>query len=612
VGQPRFLIDEYLHKECQLTLTTPWSAHLDPDHPLPDYPRPQLIRPEWLNLNGRWDYAILPARAERVEAFDGQIVVPFAVESVLSGVQRPLKPDQHLWYRRDFEVPGSWNGKRILLHFGAVDWHCRAWVNGRLAGEHTGGYLPLSFDITAHLHDGANELRLAVADPSESGLQECGKQTLRPNTIWYTAVSGIWQTVWLEPVPERRIRSLRLTPDLATEQLTIEAGVEGMGADLSVEAVASFNGQVVAQAAAAAGTALALEIGDAHAWSPDRPDLYQLQVRLLQGSLCMDEVGSYFAMRSFGFGLDGRGHRRFLLNGEPTFLYGPLDQGYWPDGLYTAATDEALRFDIEYAKDTGCNLIRKHVKVEPARWYYHCDRLGMLVWQDMPNGGVLPDGTITLGPLLFGSHRSDEKNLKRFGRSDAGNRLRYLQDLCGMLEHLYNAPCIAAWTPFNEGWGQFEARRAAELVRDWDPTRGVNHVSGWFDQGAGDWRSLHIYGLKLSARKPDSRAFVLSEIGGYGLRVDGHVWDPQRKVGIRFFKDAGALASAYSALLGEQLEPLIARGLAAAIYTQVTDVEIEINGWLTYDRRVEKIPRETLRQVHARLFARARDDSLKS
>jgi beta-galactosidase/beta-glucuronidase len=594
-----------------MILTTPWSADVEPDHPLPEYPRPQLTRPEWLNLNGRWDYAILPSRVERVEAFDGQIVVPFAVESALSGVQKPLKPDQRLWYRRTFQVPSSWSGNRILLHFGAVDWQCEVWVNGQPAGNHTGGYLPFSLDITSLLRSGENELCLAVSDPTESGLQECGKQSLRPRMIWYTAVSGIWQTVWLEPVPEKHIRSLRLTPDLANGQLDIAVDIDPMRADLSLEATASFNGQVVAQATATAGTAIKLKIEEARPWSPENPNLYQLQVRLQQGGKCVDEVGSYFAMRSFGFGMDARGQRRFLLNNQPTFLYGPLDQGYWPDGLYTAPTDEALRFDIEYTKDIGCNLIRKHVKVEPARWYYHCDQLGMIVWQDMPNGGYPPNGTITLGPLLFGRSRSDEVHLERFGRANEGKRLRFLEDLGGMIAQLYNTACIAAWVPFNEGWGQFNARKVTDQIHAWDPTRSVDQASGWFDQGGGDWRSLHIYGIKLRDRRPDSRAFVLSEIGGYGLRVDGHTLDPKRKFGVRFFKDSGALTSAYAELLRTQLEPLIAQGLAAAIYTQTTDVEIEINGWLTYDRRVEKISRESLRAMHAKLFAYAQMELLK-
>jgi beta-galactosidase/beta-glucuronidase len=590
-----------------MTLTTPWSADMDPDHPLPEYPRPQLTRPDWLNLNGRWDFAILPREAEHVESFEGRIVVPFAVESALSGVRRTLAPDERLWYRRRFEVPEAWEGRRILLNFEAVDWQCQTWVNGKLAGEHTGGYLPFSFDITAHLRPGENELTLAVSDPTDTGRQECGKQSLRPRQIWYTAVSGIWQTVWLEPVPERCIRLLRLTPDLESGSLTVEAVIDNPGTDLSVEAVASFDGHLAARGSSAAGKPLSLKIPDPRAWSPDQPQLYQLQVCLRKGRASLDEVGSYFAMRSFGFGLDASGHKRFLLNSKPTFLYGPLDQGYWPDGLYTAPSDAALRFDIEYIKDIGCNLIRKHVKVEPRRWYYHCDRLGMLVWQDMPNGGIPVGGAVTLGALAFGNRTRDEVRLKRFGREKEDKRVRFVEDLQGMVEHLYNAACICAWVPFNEGWGQFNARKIAEQVRAWDPRRSMDHASGWFDQGGGDWRSLHIYGLRLARRKADSRAFAISEFGGYAVIVDGHVWDPERKFGVRFFKDGEAFAAAYEALLGKQLEALIAQGLAAAVYTQTTDVEIEMNGWLTYDRRVEKIPRERLRAIHARLLARSEE-----
>ena len=310
-------------------------------------------------------------------------------------------------------------------------------------------------------------------------------------------------------------------------------------------------------------------------------------------------------MRSFSFGFDAYGHKRFLLNGQPTFLFGPLDQGYWPDGLYTAPSDAALRFDIEFTKDIGCNLIRKHVKLESPRWYAHCDQLGMLVWQDMPNGGIPPAGLIALGPMLFNNTHSNVKNLKRFGRAEEGNRERYLQDLQSTLDHLYNTACIAAWVPFNEAWGQFSARSVAGMLQLWDPTRSVDHASGWFDDGAGDWRSLHIYGFKLSPGKPDVRAFVLSEFGGYGLGLNGHRWHPKRKFGLHYFKDEGKLASAYTELLEKQLEPLIAQGLVAAVYTQITDVETEMNGWLTYDRRVEKISRATLKTLHSSLFTRA-------
>ena len=588
-----------------MTLTTPWSTELNPDHPLPEYPRPQLTRPDWLNLNGRWDYAIRPAGEAHVETFDGQIVVPFAVESALSGVQKPLKPDQRLWYKRTFRVPASWKGKRTLLHFDAVDWQCHVWVNGHLAGGHTGGYLPFSFDISPYLHTGDNELLVAVNDPTNDGRQEYGKQSLRPRAIWYTAVSGIWQTVWLEPVPKASIRSLKMTPDLAGEQLVIEAVLDGDMAGLTVESEASFDGMHVAQTTVPAGKKLTLTIPHPQAWSPEKPNLYDLLVYLKKGGTIIDEVGSYFAMRSFSFGFDANGHKRFLLNGQPTFLYGPLDQGYWPDGLYTAPSDAALRFDIEFTKDIGCNLIRKHVKLEPLRWYAHCDRLGMLVWQDMPNGGIPPAWLIALGPILFNNTHNNVKDLKRFGRAEASNREGYLHDLQSTLEHLYNTACIAAWVPFNEAWGQFSARSVAEMLQLWDPTRSVDHASGWFDDGAGDWRSLHIYGFKLSPGKPDERAFVLSEFGGYGLRLNDHFWHPKRKFGLHYFKDEGKLASAYADLLEKQLEPLIAQGLVAAVYTQVTDVEIEMNGWLTYDRRVEKIPRATLKMLHASLFARA-------
>ncbi len=584
-------------------LRTPWTP-AEPC-PLPEYPRPQLTRPQWVNLNGWWEYAVLPKENPAPSKYDGNILVPYAIESLLSGVQRPLLPDQRLWYRRTFQQsrPGT-NGKRVLLHFGAVDYACEVWVNGTLLGNHRGGYLPFTFDISAALKDGENELVVAVWDPTDTFMQQRGKQVIHPRSIWYTPISGIWQTVWLEEVPEVSIAALKLTPDLDTCSLTIEAALRGAtkGETYQIEAEASFAGQIITSATGKAGTPLRLSIADPQLWNPAHPNLYDLKVRLAHAEQTLDEVGSYFAMRKFELRRDANGYLRFVLNGEQLFLYGPLDQGYFPDGLYTPPSEEAMLFDIEYTRRIGCNMIRKHVKVEPLRWYYHCDRLGMIVWQDMPNGGLIDGEVVAVLTMALGFHRNDTRRLSRFGRQDEANRAEYRAELHELIDTLYNAPCIAVWVPFNESWGQFQANAIAEWVKAYDPTRLVDHASGWFDQGGGDFKSKHIYSVKLRAPRQNKRAFIISEFGGYSLKTPGHVWDENKKFGYRFYDTPAALTAAYLKLLNDELKPLIPQGLAAAIYTETTDVEIEINGYLTYDRKIEKMDAEILRRTHKELI----------
>jgi beta-galactosidase/beta-glucuronidase len=590
-------------------MQTPWTPSTP--IPLPEYPRPQMTRPAWVNLNGQWDYAILPKDAPAPKTFDGKILVPYPVESLLSGVQKPLLPDQRLWYRRTFpplsraRERGAEGGvrARALLHFGAVDDECTVWLNGKQIGSHRGGYLPFTFDITDALTEDENELLVSVWDPTDQGLQQRGKQVLNPNSIWYTAISGIWQTVWLELVPETSIESLKLTPDLDGQSLTVEVKIRGVGDDVLVEVETSQGGEKIVSADDRAGGRIVLPLPNPIAWSPQNPHLYELRVRLIRGGRLLDEVGSYFAMRKFGLVKDAKGHPRFALNGEPLFLYGPLDQGFFPDGLYTPPSEEAMVYDIEYTRAIGCNMIRKHIKVEPLRWYYHCDRLGMIVWQDMPNGGLIDGEFIAALSLMLGFHRNDTRRLERFGRADESNRARYRSELQGMLDHLHNAACIAVWVPFNESWGQFEAAGVAKWVKAYDPTRLVDHASGWFDQGSGDFQSRHIYFKKLKRPRADRRAFVLSEFGGYSLKIPGHVWDEDKKFGYRAYETREEMTAAYLALLENELKPLIPQGMTAAIYTQTTDVEIEINGYLTYDRKIEKIDAETLRQAHVDLIA---------
>lgn len=580
------------------SLKTPWTPAAP--IPLPEYPRPQMIRPQWINLNGLWDYAILTKEVSAPQAFDGKILVPYAVESFLSGVQKPLLPEQKLWYRRTFLFHQNW--EKVLLHFGAVDDECIVWVNGKQVGEHRGGYLPFTIDITDVLIDGENELLVSVSDPTDTGMQQRGKQVLNPKGIWYTPVSGIWQTVWLEVVPQVSIEWLKLTPDLDSELLIVEVKILGDAKGVSVMAETTHSGEKISSASGQVTGRLRLGIPHPHVWTTSDPYLYDLRVSLIRDGQVIDEVGSYFAMRKFGLKKDSHGHLRFALNDQPLFLYGPLDQGYFPDGLYTPPSDEAMLFDIEYTKQIGCNMIRKHIKVEPLRWYYHCDRLGMIVWQDMPNGGLIDGEMIATLSLMFGYHRDDTRRLNRFGRADADNRARYRSELQGMIDHLYNAACIAVWVPFNESWGQFQSANVAVWVKMYDPTRLVDHASGWFDQGVGDFQSKHVYFKKLKRPKQDVRAFVISEFGGYSLKLSGHVWDENKKFGYRFYETSQTLTDAYLALLEKELKPLIPQGLAAAVYTQTTDVEIEINGYLTYDRTVEKMNTKQLRRIHAELY----------
>lgn len=589
-------------KPAATPLLTRWAAQVSPANVLPEYPRPQLVRPQWLNLNGLWEYAIVPWDQSRVPAFEGQILVPFPVESALSGVKRPLLPGQRLWYKRSFAIPDDWQGQRLLLHFGAVDWKAIVWVNRKPAGTHLGGYDPFPFEITSLLQPGQNELLVAVTDPTDQGVQERGKQALKPAQVFYTAVSGIWQTVWLEPVPPVYIQGLKLTPQVDEECLTLTVQLDGEGEGLAAVAEA-FDGDVrVAAAAGVPGGELRLNLRNPVLWSPETPHLYDLVVSLQKGGKALDEVNSYFGMRKFGVGPDKTGRLRLLLNNQPYFHLAPLDQGYWPDGLYTAPSDAALSFDIETCKRLGFNTIRKHVKVEPARWYYHCDRLGMIVWQDMPNGGKASMTWTFLGSSL-NLHLSDKVNYGRFGRQDAAARQNYQRELDAMLTALYNCPCIGMWVPFNEGWGQFDSARIASGLHERDRTRPVDAASGFFDNGGGDLKSEHQYLRKLTLPRPDSRrALGLSEIGGYGLLLPEHAWQTSGTFSYSRSKSREELTRKYTALLGSEVQALAQRGLSGVVYTQLTDVEGEINGFLSYDRAVEKMDFKAVRQVHDRLI----------
>ena len=582
-------------------LTTPWAEDVNPDLPHPEYPRPQMAREGWQNLNGLWQYAISQRGDEAPKSFTDQILVPFPLESTLSGVGRQLQPDETLWYQRTFSVPEDRLG-RTLLHFGAVDWHCEVFLNGKSMGSHTGGYDPFTFDITDALVDGRNTLTLAVEDPSDSRPIQRGKQVLKPNFIWYTTVSGVWQTVWLEFVPETYIQSLRITPDYDQGLVEIQAEIHHPATGLSLRVEAYDTGELAAAAEGPSSEKLTLTLPEPKAWSPETPFLYDLSVTLLDHGETADQVNSYFGLRKFSLAPDNQGRLRFCLNNEPYFLYGPLDQGYWPDGLYTPPTDAAMRWEIDFIKQAGFNMLRKHIKVEPARYYYHCDRAGVIVWQDMISGGISPKPIWFVFAQLFPKMR-DNRLYWRLGRGRSENREQFRQEYRRMLDTLINVVSVAIWCPFNEGWGQFDAAEIAAWTQEYDPTRPVDHASGWFDQGAGDFKSQHVYFKPLPEAEMDlDRGWVLSEFGGYSLHLPEHAWNPDKDFGYKKFADSQDLTEGYCQLLEEQLIPWIRSGLSAAVYTQTTDVETEVNGFLTYDRRVMKMDMGKIQKIHQKIL----------
>lgn len=572
-------------------LITPWGEALDEAHILPEYPRPQLRRDSYLNLNGRWEYAVTEDDVQP-QTYDGSILVPFSPESALSGVGRTLMPGQTLWYRRQLTLPDGFlpQGWRLLLHFGAVDQEAVVLLNGKEAGRHMGGYNAFFVELTALLRE-TNTLVVRVHDDTDASFHSRGKQSSRRGGIWYTPQSGIWQTVWLEAVPSRHIRSLRITPlfDESAVEITVAAP-----SGLHCEAV--VDGRTVPFSS---GEPTRIPLPDFRAWSPEDPFLYDLTVTMGE-----DRVQSYFGMRKTEVRADHAGVKRLFLNGEPYFHNGLLDQGYWPDGLYTAPSDQAMIHDIQTAKQLGFNLLRKHIKVEPMRWYYHCDRLGMLVWQDMPSGGGrYRFSTVTL-PLVTGLHRRDNR-YRSFARASAQGRVEYMEELAEMATQLYNTPSIVLWTPFNEGWGQFDSTQVCKMLSSLDATRLIDPASGWHDQGAGDLKSLHVYFKPYRFRRDRrGRAVILSEFGGYNLRMDGHCFS-QSDFGYKKFQSAEALWQAYLRLFEREVLPAIPRGLCATVYTQLTDVEDELNGLLTYDRRAVKLDAEALRRLNARVYEAA-------
>ena len=575
-------------------MLTPWGEALDREHPLPEYPRPQLRRNSYLNLNGIWEYAITKT-AEKPAAMQGEIVVPFSPETLLSGVGHILQPDEYLWYRRSVTLPeGFFRGGRLLLHFGAVDQRCTVWVNGQEAGSHTGGYLPFALDVTELIEGDAFTLELRVTDPTDTGSLSRGKQRLKNTGIWYTPQSGIWQTVWMECVPENYLRSLRITPKL--EENAVHIRLEADDPAMAAVTICRDGGIIAeGQTDENGESTLTIPAEELRLWSPENPFLYDVSIVLPDG----DRVESYFGMRAFGIGRDEKGLPRLLLNGKPYFQNGLLDQGYWSDGYYTAPSDEALIHDIAEMKRLGFNMLRKHIKVEPLRWYYHCDRLGMLVWQDMMNGG---ESYSPLSIYVFSNLglRVKDDRYRYFSRSDEAGRTHYYEELGQMIDLLYNTVSLALWVPFNEGWGQFDALKATEFIRKRDDTRPIDHASGWYDQGGGDIKSIHWYFRPYHHKQPpkEQRPICLTEYGGYNCAVPGHCWGEGAEFGYKKIADPAEFNRAFQKLMEEQIIPAKESGLAAAVYTQVSDVEGERNGLLTYDRKVCKANEAIFRAVN--------------
>jgi len=550
-------------KPVEGVLLTRWAKDVSPERVHPEYPRPQMTRPVWQNLNGLWELAA--GRPDQEPPYGvtlpGKILVPFPVESALSGVMRQ---GERVWYHRTFDVPADWKGHRVLLHFGAGDWEATVYVNGKELGTHRGGYDAFSWDVTDALKpSGPQDLLVRVFDPSDAGDQPRGKQTTKPQGCFYTPSTGIWQTVWLEPVPETHIERLALVPDVDQACLRLTVTVPGADDRCTIQAVA-YDGQTeVARGFGGPGGEIRIDIPRERLklWSPESPTLYDLTITLSQAGEAIDEVKSYFGMRKIALGHDDQGRVRILLNGQPVFQMGPLDQGFWPDGLYTAPTDAALRWDVELAKQLGFNMIRKHVKVEPQRWYYWCDKLGVLVWQDMPNG--------------------DNKTPE--------SKKQFEVELDRLVQGRANHPSIIMWVVFNEGWGQFDTERLTRHVEKLDPTRLANNASGWVDKKVGSVIDIHKYPDPGAPPPEANRAGVLGEFGGLGLIVPGHTWDQKESWGYRNVQDSEQLTAQYISLMRRVWELADSEGLSAAVYTQTTDVETETNGLVTYDRAVVKV-----------------------
>lgn len=573
-------------------IMTTWGENINPAEVWQEYPRPIMERKEWKNLNGLWDYAIVNADDTAPARYQGEILVPFCAESALSGVGKEVGASKALWYKRNFNVPKSWRGRDIMLNFGAVDWQSDIWVNGAKMGSHTGGYTPFSINITAALKDaGDNELVVRVWDPTDLGPQPRGKQVSKPEVIWYTPVTGIWQTVWLEPVNETHISGLKILPDIDRNTLKIDVRTTGQKRVYLADVAVKDGGRTVATGRAVAGEPIVVSMpADVKLWSPDSPDLYDIEVKLTDGNKILDKVYSYAAMRKFSTKMGDKGMVRLQLNNKDLFHFGLLDQGWWPDGLYTAPSYEAMIYDVDKTLDWGYNMIRKHIKVEPAAWYTYCDRKGIIVWQDMPSGDKNPEWQ--------GRNYFDGEELERTPESEATYRKEWKE----IIDALYNYPCIAVWVPFNEAWGQFKTKEIADWTKSYDPSRLVNPASGGNHYPCGDMVDAHSYPSPPVTHVYDAkRANVLGEYGGIGMVAEGHIWAPDRNWGYIQYKTPTEVTDAYIGY-ADYLDQLANDWFVGAVYTQTTDVEIEVNGLMTYDRKVIKIDEDRIRERNRRLI----------
>jgi len=567
-------------------IKTKWAEQINPQNVLPEYPRPQLERTDWVNLNGEWEYAIKPKGEVEPNSFDGNILVPFAVESSLSGVQKEVGENNELWYKRSFAVPANWKNKDVVLNFGAVDWKADVFVNDILIGSHQGGFTPFSFNITPYLTGKSNQkLVVRVWDPSDRGYQPRGKQTSNPEGIWYTPVTGIWQTVWLEPVATNHITSVKSIPNIDNGTMNVTVGTSQPCNTAVVEVKLLDKGQVVASAKGVQGKELRLAVQNPTLWDTSNPYLYDMKVSLTKDGKVVDDVKSYTAFRKISSKRDANGIMRMQLNNKNLFQYGPLDQGWWPDGLYTAPTDEALLYDIVKTKDWGFNMIRKHVKVEPARWYYHCDKEGILVWQDMPSG----DMGNQWAPHTYNGGTDKERS--------SASIANYYQEWKEIMDLCVSHPSVVVWVPFNEAWGQFDTEKVAEWTKNYDLSRLVNPASGGNHRACGDILDLHNYpGPSMFLFDPQ-RVTVLGEYGGIGLPLENHLWWNKRNWGYVQFKNSDEVTAEYVKYANE-LKEMVDRGFSAAVYTQTTDVEGEVNGLMTYDRKEIKINEAAVKKAN--------------
>ena len=600
IGMGSFTMYAQQWKPVEGKIMTSWVKDINPTKPLPEYPRPQLKRNgNWQNLNGVWQYAIIDANVQTIPAnFDGNILVPYPVESALSGVGKRIGKDKALWYKNTVPISKPLSGNQLILHFGAVDWQCDVFVNGQKIGQHEGGFDPFSFNITNYLKKGkTQEIALRVWDPTDEGTQPRGKQVNQPEGIWYTPVSGVWQTVWTEVVPATYIAATKQTPDIDKEQIDVSVEITNAQQGDIVKIVAIDKGKEVGEVVTASGVVAGIKIDNPKLWSPSSPYLYGLKVYVFRNGKQIDYVESYFAMRKSSLKKDVNGITRMALNNQFVFQYGPLDQGWWPDGLYTAPTDEALLFDILKTKEMGFNMIRKHIKLEPARWYYYCDSLGLMVWQDMPSGDLGGNHWDMRPGQISGA------NLEK--KRSTASEAYYRKEWKAIIDAAYNFPSIVAWVPFNEAWGQFKTKEITEWTMNYDPSRLVNSASGGNFFYTGHILDIHNY---PDPAMPDPKVFgqtaqalVLGEFGGLGLPVEGHTWQEKNNWGYQSFKNKDELINRYSRLMNDLMK-LVPMGLSAAVYTQTTDVEIETNGIMTYDRKIIKMPENTLKKLHNDLY----------